>query len=542
MLFALITLLSALSLAGVAGWFSIIGITSIYAGAPIHALMMGAVLEGGKLVTTSWLYRNWTNIDWSLKTPLIVFTLTLMLATSIGVFGFLSKAHLEQGAGTVDNTAKVERLDEQIAREKATIADDSKVIAQLDATINSYLGKDRADRSVIIRKKQDPQRNQLRADIDTSQKRIDAFSDEKFKLTSEVRKLQLDVGPIRYIAELVYGTDGSAEKNIESAVRMFTLIIVSTLDPLAIVLLIAANHTILRNQDEKKRLKEERSIGNEIRSDAPTDTKESTPSENLYEFGTSSLIHEILDEESGQIPVDVSILQEPVVINEEGPTSPETDSSDSKGIETTIRSEAAAASVLSRIHPEKDRTETELQGEVSVNAEELPVVPAHTQDGSTRTDVLSPAGLLESLPEGEGNNEVHSLLEITWPKIPPSQKTPTLKDYIARITQEEAISLPIIRHPVFSRVLHPHFIPQKLNEEEIARSTSVSPENGQEESTPEAETTSSDIIEEIPYEISSEIIPIEEDESLLQNSIPGLATTSYPKTLSWLREFKRITS
>ena len=253
MIFAILTLLAALALAAVAGWFSIIGIMSIYAGAATHALIMGAVLEAGKLVTTSWLYRNWSYASWRLTIPLVIFTLTLMLSTSIGVFGFLSKSHLEQGASTIDNSAKIERLDQEISREKSTIDDDNKVIQQLDATVNSYIGKDRTDKSVSIRKSQASQRKQLRDDIDSSQKRIDEFSDEKLKLTSEVRKLQLDVGPIRYIAELIYGVDNT-DKNIESAVRMFTLIIVSTLDPLAVILLIAANHTLLRRQNEKEEI------------------------------------------------------------------------------------------------------------------------------------------------------------------------------------------------------------------------------------------------------------------------------------------------
>ena len=253
MIFAILTLLAALALAAVAGWFSIIGIMSIYAGAATHALIMGAVLEAGKLVTTSWLYRNWSYSSWRLKIPLVIFTLTLMLSTSIGVFGFLSKSHLEQGASTIDNSAKIERLDQEISREKSTIDDDNKVIQQLDATVNSYIGKDRTDKSVSIRKSQASQRKQLRDDIDSSQKRIDEFSDEKLKLTSEVRKLQLDVGTIRYIAELIYGVDNT-DKNIESAVRMFTLIIVSTLDPLAVILLIAANHTLLRRQNEKEEI------------------------------------------------------------------------------------------------------------------------------------------------------------------------------------------------------------------------------------------------------------------------------------------------
>lgn len=252
MIFAIITLLSALSLAAVADWFSIIGFMTIYAASPTHALIMGVVLALAKLVTTSWVYRNWEFVDWKIKTPLIGFVVALMVATSIGTYGFLTKSHLDQTGGTIDNGAKVERLDQQIAREKSVILDDEKVIVQLDATINSYIGKDRTDKSLAVRKSQTPQRKQLRDDIDAAQKRIDAFSDEKLRLQSEVRKQQLDVGPIRYIAELFYGVAEDATQNIEAAVRIFTLLITLTLDPLAVVLLVAANHTLLRLRDEKK--------------------------------------------------------------------------------------------------------------------------------------------------------------------------------------------------------------------------------------------------------------------------------------------------
>lgn len=253
MIFALLTLFTALSLAAVAGWFSIVGFMAIYAGAPMAALIMGAVTEMAKLVTISWIYRNWEYANWRLKGPLIYFTIALMVATSIGVFGFLSKGHLEQGAGTIDNSARIEQLNYQINREKSLIADNEKVIGQLDATVNSFLGKDRTDRSLSVRKSQAPQRKQLRDDSDAAQKRIDTLSTDKFKLESEVRKMQLDVGPIRYIAELFYGVEENATKNIEAAVRIFTLLIVSTLDPLAVILLVAANHTLLRLRNEKEK-------------------------------------------------------------------------------------------------------------------------------------------------------------------------------------------------------------------------------------------------------------------------------------------------
>lgn len=253
MIFAILTLLSALSLAAVSGWFSIVGFMAIYAGAPIAALIMGAVTECAKIMTTSWLYRNWSYTSWRLKIPLLYFLAALMVATSIGVFGFLSKAHLEQGAGTLDNTGKIEDLARRIDREKALIADNEKVIAQLDATVNSFLGKDRIDRSLAVRRAQAPQRKQLTQDSVEAQKRIDELSAEKFKLESEIRKLELDVGPIRYIADLFFGTGGDANANIESAVRIFTLLIVSTLDPLAVTLIIAANATLVRLRDEKNK-------------------------------------------------------------------------------------------------------------------------------------------------------------------------------------------------------------------------------------------------------------------------------------------------
>lgn len=233
------------------------GFMAIYAGAPMAALIMGAVTECAKIMTTSWLYRNWSYASWKLKIPLLYFLAALMVATSIGVFGFLSKAHLEQGANTIDNAGKIEDIARRIDREKALIADNEKVIAQLDATVNSFLGKDRLDKSLAVRKSQAPQRKQLTQDSADAQKRIDTLSEEKFKLESEVRKLQLDVGPIRYIADLFYGPAGDSSGNIEAAVRIFTLLIVSTLDPLAVTLIIAANATLTRLRNEKEKTFEE---------------------------------------------------------------------------------------------------------------------------------------------------------------------------------------------------------------------------------------------------------------------------------------------
>lgn len=295
MVFALLTLLSALSLATVAGWFSIIGITTIYAGAPLHALIMGVVLECSKLVTTSWLYRNWEYSSLKLKLPLVIFTLTLMLTTSIGVFGFLSKSHLEQNAGTIDNGGKIQRLDQQISREKSIIADNDKVILQLDATINSFIGKDRADRALAVRRSQASQRKELRNSIDAAQKKIDEYSDEKLKLESEVRKLELEVGSIRYIAELIHSNEEDSSKKIESAVKIFTLIIVLTLDPLAVILLVAANQTLV-SVTKKTKKEEEISVDPEPTTPvAKEEIAEDILSVNKSKLEDEIVWHDIID-------------------------------------------------------------------------------------------------------------------------------------------------------------------------------------------------------------------------------------------------------
>jgi len=257
MIFSIITLLSGLSLSAISAYFSIVGLLVIFPTAFYPILIMGISIETAKVVAVTWLKRNWDMSPVLIKIYLIISVIILMLMTSIGAYGFLSKAHLDQGASTIDNSVKVERLDQQIAREKSIIADDEKVIQQLDATVNSYIAQNRTTTSLATRKAQASQRKQLREDIDSSHKRIDEFSGEKLKLQSEVRKQELDVGPLRYIAELFYGVEQDANKNIEAAVRMFTLLIVSTLDTLAIALLIAANHTMLRLKNEKERSRQQ---------------------------------------------------------------------------------------------------------------------------------------------------------------------------------------------------------------------------------------------------------------------------------------------
>ncbi len=519
MIFAILTLLAALAVASVAGWFSIIGVMAIYAGAPYHAaLVMGVVLELAKLVTTSWIYRNWEFANWKLKGPLIYFTAALMLATSIGVFGFLSKSHLEQGAKTVDNGPRVERIEQQITREKSTIADDEKVIAQLDATINSYLGKDRTDRSVSIRKSQAPQRKQLKDEIDAANKRIDGFSEEKFKLQSEIRALELEVGPIRYIAELMYGTEGNSTKNIEGAVKIFTLLIVSTLDPLAIILLVAANHTIMRRQNEKKQKIHTENTREPFVGDEEAD--EIFESNNI-----PSILQENVEGPNDVAKVDVSLQEESVglVDEEEKIVIEESDKGEDRLPNST---DSDPIIIIREILEEKPTTEAEIEAKDTisekVNEEETPVLERHSiiRARPALAIIRSPRpSKVSTKPDTVPTADSPAIVEAPVQKISTEIKN-------SRATQET-----VMRGLL---ELGPHFIPQKVNEEEENKVIEVSAANTETHTSSSTKET-----EEVPQEGQGKNQNAQDMESKDITPLHGTERHKYPKALSWLREFTR---
>jgi len=378
MLFGILTLITALAIAGVAAWFSIIGLMSIFSAAAMPIAVMAGVLEVGKLLTASWLYRYWDETGILLKSYLSVAVAVLMLITSMGIFGYLSKAHLDQAGESGDAFAIVERLESKVAREEnkitiledriaslqtgggmdttssieqqATIRDgawervqgdidyaqgqiqsvrdqlvidlkaqDDKLIP-LDSIVDSYADQgtvttgtflnrnttdnvakanevrqeQKAERDAIADEK-DNLRTRAQTDINIQQANIDKYrtqaqktienanaeinklrnsssadqdqalvkvdeyneqidtiydgliviKDEKFEAESTVRELEKEVGPIKYVAQLVYGDD-SADV-LDKAVRLFILLLVFVFDPLAVILIIAANQTLLRH-------------------------------------------------------------------------------------------------------------------------------------------------------------------------------------------------------------------------------------------------------------------------------------------------------
>ena len=353
MFIAILTLLSALSISGVAIFYSVIGLATIFPGAFWPVVIMGSVLEVGKLVTASWLYRNWKQTRFLLKTYLTIAVIVLSLITSMGIFGFLSKAHLEQNLAEDTVTQRIEIINSKITSEETyikrqlavieraektldrtgvsnkdaieiekqnlkdaqdklktllvvetnTIKDLNNRLSILDNDVKAYTdrnkgfgGSGRVKKGIALREAQEPERNAINGKIDLAQSRIQSLKDdyknetdliqkrisnlrdggiddksdvnaqitvaeenilkaqnniddlilEREPLQSQMIKLEAEVGPVKYIAALVVDWGVTTDVDTSEAVRWVILIIICVFDPLAVLLLVAANQSLLR--------------------------------------------------------------------------------------------------------------------------------------------------------------------------------------------------------------------------------------------------------------------------------------------------------
>jgi len=253
MFLTILTFLSAISISVIAAGYSIIGLATLFAGAVIPIILMGSALEVGKLVAASWLYHNWnSNVPRLLKAYLFSAIIILIFITSMGIFGFLSKAHLDQVKPTSSNNIKIELLNNQIKSQQLIIDRSQKTLTLLDKALEVYIDKEFVTRGLKERKKQEPERLELNTAIKEASNEIGKLSEEKGILSLEQNKIEAEVGPIKYVAELIYGEN--AENNFDSAVRIVILILIFVFDPLAVLLLIAANIS-LRQWRQKRNIK-----------------------------------------------------------------------------------------------------------------------------------------------------------------------------------------------------------------------------------------------------------------------------------------------
>ena len=258
-----LALLTAISISGVAAYYSIVGLTAIFSGVFLPIVIMGSVLEFGKIITTVWLHLNWLKINFLIKWYMSIAVIVLMFITSMGIFGFLSRAHIDATSSVGDNQLIIDQLNLQIDVEKKRIDDSQRVISQMDTAINNILnqssnsktldnqrGGQIANQANSLRNQQRKERQALTETVDQSNKRIADINSQKLKLQQAQAKTEAEVGPIKYIAQLIYG-DQVNKDLLERAVRWVIIIIVAVFDPLAISMVLAITMAISKSRKNK---------------------------------------------------------------------------------------------------------------------------------------------------------------------------------------------------------------------------------------------------------------------------------------------------
>ena len=249
-------LLSGLTVSAVAIYYSVAGLVAIFSAAVIPIIVMGVALEISKLAGTVWLKQNWTRAPYFIRAYLLAAIAILMLITSMGIFGFLSKAHSDQSLVSGDVQSKIAVYDEKIKTAKDNIEANRKALRQMDEAVDQVMGRSSdekgADKAVQLRRSQQKERARLQSEIASEQKTVAAISEERAPIAAEVRKVEAEVGPIKYIANFIYGDNPDANI-LEKAVTWVIIIIVVVFDPLAVILLLASQYSFqwFRQQEEE---------------------------------------------------------------------------------------------------------------------------------------------------------------------------------------------------------------------------------------------------------------------------------------------------
>jgi hypothetical protein len=294
-----LTFLTAIALSGVAGYYSIVGLAAIFPGSYLPVMIMGSVLETSKLVTVSWLYNNWKQCPFLIKTYLCMAVAILMLITSMGIFGFLSKAHLEHSSDNAPLLNKIAILDEKIKTEKENVDANRKILKQYDEIVDQTMGRTTdekgTDKAQAIRRTQQKDRSRILQEINQSQTVIAGYSEERAPLSNELKKTEADVGPIKYIAALLYSETVNADI-LDKAVRLVILLIIVVFDPLAVLLLIAANMSM--RKPEKREVPKPVVVETKVQEEMEIPVF--IPKEDTIHVEKDNLANIVIDEASGE--------------------------------------------------------------------------------------------------------------------------------------------------------------------------------------------------------------------------------------------------
>lgn len=244
----------ALVLSTIAAYYSILGLVTIFSAAALPIIIMASAMEVSKVSVTVWLHRYWTECRLPLKCYLVPAVVILMLITSMGVFGLLSRAHSDQGAANGDIAAKVAIIDEKIRTERENIEANRQALSQMNASVDQTMARSTteqgAGRAAQIRKSQGKERQTLQTEITKGQERIAKLNEERAPIAIQLRHAEAEVGPIKYVAAMIYGDNPDATM-LERSVRWVIVLLVSVFDPLAIFMVLAAQESMRWEKNRK---------------------------------------------------------------------------------------------------------------------------------------------------------------------------------------------------------------------------------------------------------------------------------------------------
>jgi len=312
MVLAFITFFSGLAISAVAIYYSVIGLAAIFAAAVIPIIVMGTILEVSKLVAAWWLKANWHRAPFLLKSYMLVAVVVLMLITSMGIFGFLSKAHTEQAVPVGDNQAKIQIIDERIAIEQEVIEQARRDLTILNQQVERFSELGAVTRGVNARNQQREERDSLNSQISEAQIKISELRVERAPFAASLRAIEAEVGPIKYIAKLIYG-DSTDANMLEQAVVWIIIVIVFVFDPLAVLLLLASQMSFKWARDESE-LRSETNAVIPVNDDSTKDSNVEHDSSNdvqpvdepvVNKSQLEPVIEEIIKEEPALETVDV---------------------------------------------------------------------------------------------------------------------------------------------------------------------------------------------------------------------------------------------
>lgn len=252
-----LTLFTSLTLASTAAYFSIVGLMTIFSGAALSIAFMASVLEFGKIVSAAWLHYEWDRINNLVRAYFTGAVIVLMLITSMGIFGYLSKAHIDAAVTGDSYSLEASILDKRLDGKQLQLNNLTGRLESLDYVLQTSQPKDRN----YVNKVQTTERNEINASIDLLVDDIVELNEKKMPILRQQLDQEAELGPVKYIADMIYGDD--AESYYDNAVRWIILTIIFVFDPLAIMLLIVSTAAFKREREKPaKPLIDERQVMN----------------------------------------------------------------------------------------------------------------------------------------------------------------------------------------------------------------------------------------------------------------------------------------